>query len=198
MKLKHSLTHHIEINSKWFEDLTVRSGNTKLQEKNIDIGGSNFFFRSVSTGEGNQSKKLSYKKGNHQQNNKATTEWEETGDSDSKESACNAGDSDLIPRSGWSPGGGHGTPLQYSCLENSMDRGAWWATFHRVTKRQTWLSDQHNKDKYSKYMKNSYNPKAKTNKQINQFKKWTEDLNRHFSEEDMLMGTDTWKDALHH
>ena len=74
MKLKHSLTHHTEINSKWFEDLTVRSGNTKLQEKNTDIGGSNFFFRSVSSGEGNQSKKLSYKKGNHQQNNKTTTE----------------------------------------------------------------------------------------------------------------------------
>ena len=40
-------------------------------------------------------------------------------------------------------------------------------------------------------MKNSYNPKAKTNKQINQLKKWTEDLNRYFSEGDMLMATDT-------
>ena len=44
---------------------------------------------------------------------------------DSKESACNAGDPGLIPGSGRSPGKGNGYPLQYSCLENSMDRGAW-------------------------------------------------------------------------
>ena len=50
--------------------------------------------------------------------------------SDSKESACNAGDPGLIPGSGRSPGEGNGYPLQYSCLENPMDRGAWWATFH--------------------------------------------------------------------
>ena len=43
----------------------------------------------------------------------------------------------LIPQSGRSPGGGHGNPLRYSCLENPMDRGAWWATVHRVTKSQT-------------------------------------------------------------
>ena len=48
------------------------------------------------------------------------------GGSESKESACNAGDLGLIPRVGRSPGGGHGNPLQYSCLENSMDGGAWW------------------------------------------------------------------------
>ena len=42
-----------------------------------------------------------------------------------------------IPGSGRSPGEGNGNPLQYSCLENSMDRGAWWATVHRVTKSQT-------------------------------------------------------------
>ena len=42
-----------------------------------------------------------------------------------------------IPGSGRSPRGGHGNPLQYSCLENSMDRGAWWATVHRVTKSWT-------------------------------------------------------------
>ena len=42
-----------------------------------------------------------------------------------------------ITRSGRSPGGGHGNPLQYSCLENPMDRGAWQATVHRVTKSQT-------------------------------------------------------------
>ena len=48
--------------------------------------------------------------------------------SDSKESACKAGDQGSIPGSGRSPGEGHGNPLQYSCLENPMDRGAWWAT----------------------------------------------------------------------
>ena len=44
-----------------------------------------------------------------------------------------------IPGSGRSPGGGHGNPLQYSCLENPMDEGAWWAIVHRVAKSQTWL-----------------------------------------------------------
>ena len=61
--------------------------------------------------------------------------------SDDKESACNAGDLGLIPRSGRSPGEGNGNPLQYSCLENPMDRGAWWATVYGVTKSQTRLSD---------------------------------------------------------
>ena len=53
-----------------------------------------------------------------------------------KESACNAGDSGdvgSIPGSGRSPGGGHGNPLQSSCWENPIDRGAWWAAVHRVT-----------------------------------------------------------------
>ena len=45
----------------------------------------------------------------------------------------------LIPGSERSPGGGHSNPLQYSCLENPMDRRAWWATVHRVAKSQTWL-----------------------------------------------------------
>ena len=49
-----------------------------------------------------------------------------------KESTCNVGDLDLIPGLGKSPGEGNGYPLQYSCLENSMDRGAWWATVHRA------------------------------------------------------------------
>ena len=44
--------------------------------------------------------------------------------------AGNAGDAGLIPGSGRSPGGGHGNPFQYSCLENPMDGGAWWATVH--------------------------------------------------------------------
>ena len=44
-----------------------------------------------------------------------------------------------IPGSGRSPGGGHGNPLKYSCLENPMDRGVWWATVHGVTRSQRWL-----------------------------------------------------------
>ena len=59
------------------------------------------------------------------------------GGSDGKASAYNAGDSGSIPGSQRSPGEGNGNPLQYSCLENSMDRGAWWATVHGVTKSQT-------------------------------------------------------------
>ena len=58
-----------------------------------------------------------------------------------KESACNAGDLGSIPGSGRSSGKGNGNPLQYSCLESSMDRGAWWATVHGVTESQTGLSD---------------------------------------------------------
>ena len=54
--------------------------------------------------------------------------------SDGKESACNGGDLGLIPGSGRSPGEGNGNPLQYSCLEASMDRGAWWATVPRGCK----------------------------------------------------------------
>ena len=49
---------------------------------------------------------------------------------DCKESACSAGDLSSIPGLGWFPGEGNGYPLHYSCLENSMDRGAWWATAH--------------------------------------------------------------------
>ena len=63
--------------------------------------------------------------------------------SDSKESACNAGNPGLIPGSESSPRGGNGNPLQYSCLENSMDRGAWWVTVHGVAKSWTRLSNQH-------------------------------------------------------
>ena len=56
-----------------------------------------------------------------------------------KESACNAVDLGLIPRLGRSPGKRHGNPLQYSCLESLMDKGAWLATVHRVAKSQTQL-----------------------------------------------------------
>ena len=58
------------------------------------------------------------------------------GGSDGKESACNAGDLGLIPGLGGSPGGGNGYSLQYSYLENPVDRGAWWATVHGVAKSQ--------------------------------------------------------------
>ena len=53
--------------------------------------------------------------------------------------AGDIGDSDSIPESGRSPGGGHGNPLQYSCLENPIDRGVWWATFHGATESRTRL-----------------------------------------------------------
>ena len=59
------------------------------------------------------------------------------GGSDGKESVYNARDTGSIPGSGRSPGEGHGNPLQYSCLENPMDRGAWWAVVHGVTKSWT-------------------------------------------------------------
>ena len=60
-------------------------------------------------------------------------------DSDGKESACNAGDPGLIPELGRYPGKGNGKPLQYPCLENSMDRGAWCATVHGVAK--SWMTN---------------------------------------------------------
>ena len=72
-----------------------------------------------------------------------TKEWAFPGGSVGKEFACNAGDTGhagLIPRSGRSPGVGNGNPLQYSCLKNSMVRGAWRATVHGITKSQTQLN----------------------------------------------------------
>ena len=59
------------------------------------------------------------------------------GGSDGRETTCNEGDLGSIPRLGRATGGGHGNPLQYSCLENPMDGGAWWAIVHGVTKSQT-------------------------------------------------------------
>ena len=60
--------------------------------------------------------------------------------SDGKESACNAGDPGSIPGLEKSPGEGNGSPLQYSCLEDSTDKGTCWATVHEVTKSRTQLS----------------------------------------------------------
>ena len=62
------------------------------------------------------------------------------GGSDDKECACSAEDMGLIPDLGRSTGEGDGSPLWYSCLENSMDRGVWWAIVHGVTKSQMLLS----------------------------------------------------------
>ena len=59
------------------------------------------------------------------------------GGSDGKAPVCNAGDPGLIPGLGRSPREGNGSPLQYSCLENPMNGGAWWATVHGVAKSQT-------------------------------------------------------------
>ena len=59
------------------------------------------------------------------------------GSTDGKESACNLGDPGLMPGSGRSPGEGNGNPLQYSCLENTVDGGAWRATVHSVAELDT-------------------------------------------------------------
>ena len=59
-----------------------------------------------------------------------------------KNPSANAGDAVLIPGLGRSPGEGNGYPLQYSCLENPMDRGGWWVTAHGVRKSQTQLSER--------------------------------------------------------
>ena len=64
-------------------------------------------------------------------------------ESDGKESACNAGDLGSMPGFRRSPGEGNSNALQYSCLENAMDKGAWWATVHGVTESQTRLSNFH-------------------------------------------------------
>ena len=61
----------------------------------------------------------------------------ESGGSEVKASACSTGDLGSIPGMGRSPGEGNGNPLQYSCLENPMDGGAWWATVHRVAELDT-------------------------------------------------------------
>ena len=59
------------------------------------------------------------------------------GGSEGKASACNVGDLGSVPESGRCPREGNGNPLQYSCLENPVDGGAWWATVHGVTKSWT-------------------------------------------------------------
>ena len=92
------------------------------------------------------------------------------GGSDGKVTAGNVGDPGWISGSGRPPGEGTGNPLQYSCLENSTDGGAWWATVHSVTKRQTQLSDfTFTFFLYPKYTKISYDS---VKKKKNLIKKW--------------------------
>ena len=74
---------------------------------------------------------------------KCVKSWSFPGGSDGKESNCSEGDLGSIPGLGRSPGEGKGYPLHYSGLGNSMDRGDWRATVHRVSKSQTWLSNFH-------------------------------------------------------
>ena len=71
-----------------------------------------------------------------------------------KESACNVGDLGLIPGSGKSPGEGNGNPLQYSCLENPMDRAIWKVTVHGAAKSRTRLSDFNSPPLWQKVKKN--------------------------------------------
>ena len=72
-------------------------------------------------------------------------------------------DASLVPGSGRYPGGSHNNPLQYSCLENPMDRGTWWATVHGVAKSRTRLSDftftVHSTGNYSQYPVKNHNGK---------------------------------------
>ena len=66
-----------------------------------------------------------------------------------KNPPADAGDTGSIPGSGRSPGGGNGSPLQYSCLENPMDRGGWWATVHEVAKTERLMLHSHKRDQDS-------------------------------------------------
>ena len=77
------------------------------------------------------------------------------GGSEGKASAGDVEDPGSIPGSGRSPGEGNGNSLQYSCLENLMDRGAWWATVHGVSKSRARLSDTHT-HVYIPYIHSSY------------------------------------------
>ena len=77
-----------------------------------------------------------------------------------KKPTCNAGDPDLIPGLGRSPGEGNGYPLQYSCLKSPIDRGAWWTTMHGIAKSLTWLRNEAHTSAYSKFPKIGNSPDA--------------------------------------
>ena len=76
------------------------------------------------------------------------------GSPDGKESACNVGDLASVPGLRRSSGGAHGNPLQYSCLENPMDKGAWRATVHGITKSHSWVTTEHTQS-HTQQFKNS-------------------------------------------
>ena len=86
------------------------------------------------------------------------------GGSNGKESPCSTGDLGSIPGSGRSPGEGNGNPLQYSCLDNPVDKGAWGATVHEVTKTRTssWGSQRVLSDQHSSYEEDSNGVKTAT------------------------------------
>ena len=69
--------------------------------------------------------------------------------------ACHAGDEGSVPGSGRSPGEGHGHPVQYSCLENPMDRGAWWATVPRVAEWHDWSDWAYRHDSHGDFSKSN-------------------------------------------
>ena len=79
--------------------------------------------------------------GRKQRNGESQTKKDFACSSVGKESACSTGDPDSIPELGRSSGEGNGNPPQYPCLENLMDRGAWWVAVHGVAKSQAQLSD---------------------------------------------------------
>ena len=78
------------------------------------------------------------------------------GGSDGKESTCHPGDLGLTPGLGRSPGKGKGDPLQYSCLEDPMDRGAWWATYSPQGHRESYTPKQLSTPRYTVWRKNSH------------------------------------------
>ena len=86
------------------------------------------------------------------------------GSSNGKEFACNVGDPGSIPGLGRSLGEGNAYPLHYYCLENSMDRGAWWATVYGVMKSQTGLTNTHIKIIQMNYLQNKTWPTDLENK----------------------------------
>ena len=82
--------------------------------------------------------------------------WGFPGGSVGKESTCNAGDMGLIPGSGRFPGAGNDNPLQYYCLGNPMDRGAWWATIHGVIKESDTTQQLNNNNNNSVELSTSF------------------------------------------